>query len=480
MALANWLKQACVPRAHREALITTRGNLDYRALHERTGAMLGRMVADGLVPGEPLGIISRKAERIALAAYVASRGGNCLLPLPPDRSKSDLERLIRDAGVRQVLTDNGLGGLLPEKVRGLSTEWLDAPVAGAGVSAPPLSSNEIQLLIATSGSSGAPRCVMLSGNNLEASVMASRERLGLEPGDVWLACLPLYHIGGFSILLRCAEAGATVLLHEGFNSSRVLEDLEAQTVTHISLVPPMLARLLDEGGRPPPCLRVALVGGGRLAGELAARARELDWPIRTTYGMSETASQVATSTYLSAAGNSGDVGPPLDGVKVEIVADNGRPTTEIGRIRVSGPVVMAGYATVGGISGVGLTNGEFVSGDRGYLDGSGRLHVVGRADDMLISAGRNIHPEEVEARMAACPGIFEVGVSAYHDDAWGDYLAAIYVGEIQENELENWCRANLPSTLRPRTAYKRARLPRNPMGKLDRERLRRIAGNQAV
>lgn len=330
-----------------------------------------------------------------------------------------------------------------------------------------------ELLVATSGSTGEPKNVMLSAANLEASVRASRCRIPLGPGDLWLACLPLQHIGGIIIFYRCAEAGAAVLLHRSFDATRVLTDMERHGVTHISLVPAMLARLL-EAGPPPASLKYALTGGGPLSEKLARRAQLAGWPICPSYGMSEAASQVATLASLPPGWREGMVGPPLPGYSVEIIDENGCPAQGEGRIRVRGPGVMVGYANAAGESGHGLLDGWLVSGDRGYFDERGNLVVLGRHDDMLVSGGVNVHPAQVEARLLACPGVSDAAVTALSDEVWGDRITALLVGGDLQT-VENWCRENLPSALRPRHFVAVAALPRNAMGKLERKRLPALA-----
>ncbi len=325
-----------------------------------------------------------------------------------------------------------------------------------------------ELLIATSGSTGEAKTVMLGASNVEAAVLASRSRIPLAPGDVWLACLPLQHIGGLAIFYRCAEAGAAVLLHDGFDAARARADMERHGVTHVSLVPAMLARLLEDG--PPPArLKYALVGGGPLSQALARQAHAAGWPICPTYGMSEAASQVATLAALPSDWREGMVGPPLPGVSVEIVDDDNRPVQGEGRIRVRGPNVMAGYANAAHEPGHGLHDGWFVSGDRGYFDARGNLVVLGRHDDMLVSGGVNVHPAEVEGLLLACPGVTDVAVTGVRDAVWGDRIAALVVGDAAG--LRDWCRDRLPSRLRPRLFVAVAALPRNAMGKLERKRL---------
>src|SRR5574343_1237617 len=148
----------------------------------------------------------------------------------------------------------------------------------AGENLPP----DTALIIATSGSEGQPRAVLLGNAQLDAAAAGANARLGLRAGDLWLDCLPLQHIGGLSILWRCARAGAGVLLHGSFDAVQVAADLAIQPVSHISLVPAMLARLLELGARPPASLRVALIGGAALSRQLYDKARAARSEVHTS------------------------------------------------------------------------------------------------------------------------------------------------------------------------------------------------------
>ncbi len=309
---------------------------------------------------------------------------------------------------------------------------------------------------------------MLSGDNLAASVAASQQRLPVQAGDVWLDCLPLYHIGGMMILYRCAAAGATVLLHQGFAVERVWADIQGGQVGFISLTPPMLSRLLDfsHGAPPPVGLKYVLVGGAALVPELAQRARSAGWPLCLSYGMSETASQLATDCAATQG-----VGIPLPGFEVSCNGDSSQPAV----IRVRGAALMAGYANPHLTPGDGLEDGWFVSGDLGWLDETGRLHVAGRRDDILVSGGSNLHPADVEALLAGFPGVTDVAVTALPDPVWGDRLVALVVGELDLAALESWSRAHLSGALRPRVWRRVAALPRNTLGKLLRDELKKMA-----
>ena len=323
--------------------------------------------------------------------------------------------------------------------------------------------SDVALIIATSGSAGNPRAVLLGNAQLDAAAAASNARLPLRRGDLWLNCLPLYHIGGQSILWRCARAGATVLLHDGFAAAPVAADLAAYPVTHISLVPAMLARLLDAGTKPPPSLRVALIGGAALAQSLYDRAVAAGWPLYPSYGMSETAAQFATFNPADGAWHEGLVGQPMPGHDIRIGDD--------GRLRVRGPQVMAGYLDGSGID----PDGWLTTGDLGQIDVAGCLTILGRADDMLISGGQNVHPQEIESCLAACPGVFDVAITGQPDAVWGDLVVALVVGPVAPADLLAHARRHLPSAALPRKIHSIAHLPRNATGKLERAALRRLA-----
>lgn len=390
LPLSSWLRHTD-PRA--PALILPDGNvLTYGAL----AALPGR---SGLC------VVEGGAEAIALGLARAAQGGGTALLVPPGSDARQRERLIAQA---------------------------------EGAAHPRLA-----LIVTTSGSTGEPRGVRLPWRAVAAGARMTGRALDLRPGDTWLAWLPLYHIGGAMIPFRCWRVGATARIHEGFDIEAVARDLPR--TTHLSLVPPMLAKLLDAGISPPPRLRHVLVGGAALHDALLAHARAAGWPVRVSYGMTETCATAAID------------GRPLPGVRLRIAGT--------GTIDIATPARMAGY--LGEADG-----GEWITtNDLGTLDADGRLRILGRADEVLVSGGANVHPLEVEARLAACPGVREAGVAGLPDPVWGDVIAAVYEGEASEADVEAWCRAHLPGARRPRRFRRVERLPRLPSGKLDRRGL---------
>src|SRR5205814_59476 len=186
----------------------------------------------------------------------------------------------------------------------------------------------VHSLIFTSGSTGAPRPVELTFANHHASALASAERLGVDPDDRWLCPLPLFHVGGLAVLLRSAIYGTTAVVHERFDPARVRATLESGEASLVSLVPTMLARLRDAGLRRAPALRALLLGGGPAPADLVDWAAREGLPVMPTYGMTETASQIATAAPGERAGR------PLPGVDLRI--------GESEEILVRGPMVAKG------------------------------------------------------------------------------------------------------------------------------------------
>lgn len=400
-----WLRRAD-PGA--EALALNGHGLSYGELLARPGRA-GLQVLEG------------DAGELALGLVDTACGGGTAFPLPPGLPADQRQRLL----------------------------GLAAAEANPGLA----------LVIATSGSEGAPKGVRLPWRAVAAASRMSARALRFGAGDAWLACLPLHHVGGAMIVYRCLRAGATAVIHDGFDADAVAREFARRPITHLSLVPPMLARLLEAGVAPPPSLRCALVGGAALALPLFRRAVAAGWPVCPTYGMTETCAQ-ATVLWRPGADDwqEGDVGAPLPGACVTADAD--------GVLRIATPARMAGY-----LGETGRAPAWIATRDLGRVDAAGHVHVTGRADDMLVSAGVNVHPLDVESRLAACPGVREAGVVGLRDHVWGDVIAAAYEGAIAETDLDGWCRAHLPGARRPRRFLRVAALPRTASGKLDRRAL---------
>jgi len=335
-------------------------------------------------------------------------------------------------------------------------------------------------VVYTSGSTGAPKGVELSRAAFAAAADASAARLGWRDDDRWLVRIPLAHVGGLSILTRCLLARRCVVLADrteagADGTETLMRQIERDRVTLVSLVPTQLARLLERDWRPPPFLRVVLVGGAAAPPALLERAADQDWPVLTTYGLTEACSQVATQRPGTVNRGGLGVGPPLDGVEVRILDE---------MIQVRGPALFTRYHPIGAVPDPRVEGGWLPTGDRGRLDAAGNLHVLGRADDVIVSGGENVDPLEVEAALLATDTIAQACVFAVPDAEWGQRVCAALVAapgaEPDPRAIDRLLRGRLAGFKRPRAYALLDALPGRPSGKVDRRAVAAAASGRLV
>jgi len=313
----------------------------------------------------------------------------------------------------------------------------------------------------TSGTTGRARGAVLTRTALLASAQASADNLGWQADDCWLLAMPVARVGGLSIVTRCLAARRAVALAPAFDARLLPQWLERWRVTQLSLVPTMLAMVLDThpAWTPPAFLRVALIGGAAASPGLLARAAARRLPIVITYGCTETCSQVVATPYAQRFDPAAcAAGRPLAAVQLRIDA---------GHILVKGPMRMAGY-----LGEAPLAEAEwFDTGDLGELDAQGCLHLHARRADLIVTGGENVYPAEVEQVLEACPGVRAAAVFGVADDTWGQIVAAALVAGPQPPD-DAALLAHLAQRLAP---HKRPRricfvpaLPHTPAGKPDR------------
>ncbi|MFD1587416.1 o-succinylbenzoate--CoA ligase [Halorientalis brevis] len=460
--------------------------LTYRALDtavaERTAA-LDRLCDRG---GPTVAVLLDTRVAFAEVVFAVQRLGGRLVPLnarlTPDELAAQVDRLDLDVLVCGSDTE------------ATAVEVTDAPVAtvdesereaGLELRAPAdaapdpvsLDRESDALVMFTSGTTGQPKGVRLTIGNLLASATASAFRLGVDPTDRWLCCLPMYHMGGLAPVIRSVLYGTTVVVQSDFDAARTPRVVDEYTVTGVSLVPTMLQRLLDAGWTAPDQLRFVLLGGAPASAELVDRCAIAGVPVYPTYGMTETASQIATATPEQAFSHEGTVGQPLLGTDVTVVDEAGSPlpTGERGELVVDGPTVTPGYLDS---TTTDDAFGEFGlhTGDVGYRDDDGRLWVLNRVDDRIISGGENVDPGEVADTLTSHPDVAAAAVVGLDDPEWGERVGALVVPAADESldvdAVVAYCRGRLAGFKCPRTTAVAEELPRTASGTVDREAVR--------
>lgn len=332
----------------------------------------------------------------------------------------------------------------------------------------PPGGREPGLVLFTTGTTGEPKGVLLSRRAIEEACEASAARLGWRPRDRWGLVLSPARAGGAAIVLRCLLAGRPAVPGPARGGPAALARWIAEEgITLLSLVPAQLARLFRElpGWRPPPSLRAVLLGGAAPSPALLAEAARRGVPALPTWGMTETFGQVATVPPGTPPDPALGAGPPLPGRRVRV---------REGRLEVSGIGLMEGYWPPGSGPDPWSPDGWLVTSDRGRLDESGRVHVLGRADDVIVTGGEKVDPAAVEAFLCRLPGVDEALVFGVPDGTWGELVAAAIVpGDTFSREEFRRALGSLSPAERPRRIALVDGLPLRG-GKPDRRRASRL------
>lgn len=407
--------------------------------------------------------LNERVEARAADLDAVGHGPGEVMPVVLD---ADLEGLVDLLAIWRVgATPAPLSSRLTEPEREAARERLHGVTGGA------------QAVLWTSGTAGRPRGVALSFEALEASARASAERLGLGADDVWLASLSPAHVGGLALLTRALILGSRLVVAGAFDAAGAAALVAGEgeparlAVTHLSVVPTQLLRLLDAWGEGPPprTFRCALVGGAGTPEALLGRALERGWPLALTYGLTEATSQVATAPPPATRAKPGTVGQPLPGVELRVASDGG--------ILVRGSTLALAY--VASDEPLVDVDGWLHTGDLGRLDQDGDLWVTGRRIDRIVSGGVTVDAVEVEEALRAHPAVHDAGVVGLPDEEWGERVGAWVEPEPGDGEvvldaasLDAWLRARLGPAKLPRVYHVASGLPRNANGKLDRSAVR--------
>jgi O-succinylbenzoic acid--CoA ligase len=468
------------------ALETPEGTLSFARLAGL--AQRGAAYLDHIDPGDdaPVALLLDGGADFAVWFHAAALAGRAVLPLNLRLTTDELAQPLRDARARCLLgaAEDPRLAELPSRLPLLRVQPppspADLPPSPAAPAPPARDDRRTLAVLYTSGTSGRPKGACLSWGNFFASAVAAEERLGECVHGRWLACMPLFHVGGLSMLVRSVVFGAPVRLHARFEAAAVSDALDAGDIAGISLVPTMLSRLLaHRGSRPAPeGLQVVLLGGAAAPAHLLKRALEAGYPVCPTYGLTEATSQVATASPPLPGATVPQPMRAVRGTQLRIVSEGREAGVgEAGEILVRGPTVMQGYLNDPAATAQALRDGWLHTGDIGCLDAQGALQVLDRRDDLIVSGGENVYPAEVEAVLLEHPAVAEAGVSGVPDADLGARVTAWIVAVAGRApsiaELQRHCRERLAGYKQPREFRFVAALPRTASGKLQRRQLGR-------
>jgi acyl-CoA synthetase (AMP-forming)/AMP-acid ligase II len=491
MNLLTLLEMAAAGHGERLALGTKAAGLTGEQLKDR--AYAGAEYLTGFEI-DTVVFMGENGPAFPLALFAAAAAGKPLLPLNYRLAPEQLDQAVAAQGRVLLISDDPQIAALDNVVKSIGIqEWLDLTAGLPPVYAAPVEpdTDDIAILLMTSGTTSAPKSAVLRHRHITAYVLSSVEFGGSAADEVMIVSVPPYHIAAVANLLSNLYSGRRIVYLEKFTAAQWLDTVVTEGVTHAMLVPTMLSRIveaLENGDAPvPSTLRALSYGGAPLSPKVLERALRLlpEAGFVNAYGLTETSSSIAVlgpddhreamaSDDPAVRARLGSVGRPLPSVEIEIRDIDGGTCgpNEIGLIFVRGPQVAGEYRESGSLTDDG---GWFATRDEGFVDAEGFLFVRGRADDTIIRGGENIAPAEIEAVLHKHPDVAEVAVVGLPDEEWGQRIGAFVVrrpgSTITDQQLRDYVREHLRSSKTPDTVQFIDELPHTPTGKILRREL---------
>lgn len=322
--------------------------------------------------------------------------------------------------------------------------------------------NDILSIMFTSGTTGVQKAVPQRFINHLASAGNCKATFTYDHNSIWLDVLPLFHISGLSILLRAVIDGCTVVLHEKFDAKQIIDDIKEKEITHLSLVPQTLERLLSQGLNQQYALQAILIGGAKLDDRLLIQARSAALPIYTSFGMTETCSQMITATPQDIEKYPKSVGQVNQNIQLFNVVN------QVGEIGVRGDNVMHGYLYPESANQEAFIDGFFLTGDIGYIEDD-YLYILDRRKDLIISGGENIYPSEIEQIILSHTPVHAACVIGIEDSKWGSVPVCLYEADgNMEATIQDALNNNIAKYKHPKQFIRVNNLKRTSNGKISR------------
>ena len=473
METQNWLLKQAATQPNQIAIDEGNERISFAELKKQVEVLVGKI--DHLKPGARVGILATNTLMSYKLSLAIMCSGRTIVWLNWRLAGEELERQIKDSGLQLCLVENSLWRSgMTDPFKSYSAFLITS--ADPGELIPVFKSNWVASIMYTSGTTGRPKGVLQTFGNHFYSAVSSALNLGLSSADKWLCVAPIFHISGFSIIMRGLIYGMTVRLVEKFRAEELERILANETVTIMSVVPFMLKKLIQQQNKTNThynsAFRCMLLGGGTIDRETLEACLQRSIPVVQCYGMTETCSQIVALRSADALLKLGSVGQPLFSTQLKLSKD--------GEILLKTPALTPGYLNLPDKLPSKMIDGWYRTGDIGHLDKEGYLYIDGRADEMLISGGENIFPQEVEQVYQRYPQINEVAVVGQNDSVWGQVPVAFVVSDrrLSPTKLINYGYEHLARYKVPQHYIFVSELPKNASGKIRRFMLREKLNNE--
>ena len=485
--MPNWLKKRAFLTPNRSAISFEGQTLTFSELYEASYDMAGKLNTCGLKRNQFAAVLLRNHLDTAIILLALQLLGVRAVILNNRLTSEELVWQLKDSKAAFLISEEifaekreKIAFQIP-KLPQVTKEMLVSSVSfSEPIECPEADMDEICTIMYTSGTTGHPKGVIQTYGNHWWSATGSALNLGLHEDDCWLCAVPLFHISGYSILMKCIIYGMKIVLHEKFDAAKTLQDIQSEHVTIMSVVSTTLIRVIEElkEDKLPDYFRCMLLGGGPASLSLLEECVAKNIPVYQTYGMTETSSQIVTLSPEDSIRKLGSAGKSLFPSQLKIMTEDKREAVacEAGEITVKGPNVTSGYLNREEASRKDIQDGWLHTGDIGYLDEEGFLFVLDRRSDLIISGGENIYPAEIEGVLTSHPAVMDAGVIGREDDKWGEVPAAFIVqrAPVTSDDLLQFCKEKLAKYKIPKYFYFIDEIPRNASKKILRRELRTL------
>jgi fatty-acyl-CoA synthase len=512
----DFLKRALVAHSNKEAIVCGDTRLTYRQFGERVNRWANSMRNLGVEKDDRVAILSQNCHRVLEAFFGTPLLGSILMPLNFRLVPDDFEYILNHGGAKVVIVEEGLTHLIDSIREKLKTVehfilasddsevseegWrnYESLIAEASSDEPPpveIDENETSALLYTSGTTGRPKGVMLTHRNLYINAVNSICEFGIHERDIYLHTLAQFHCNGWGVGYAVTGMGGTHVIIKKFEPAAFFDLVSRERVTFACMPPTMINMALnhplnaDALASLPRGMRVGTAGSAPPLATIQGAQEKFGWQVIQIYGLTETAPFLTVSKIKPHMDDwpvdqksrvQAKTGYPMIGVDIRVVDDSGRDVKpdsgEVGEVITRANVVMKGYWRQPEATDAVIVDGWFHTGDMAVLDSEGFIEVVDRKKDLIISGGENISSIEVEGFLYRHPAVLEAAVIAAPDERWGETVCALVVlkpgAEASEDELIEFCRANLAHFKCPRRIQFIEALPRTATGKIQKNVLR--------
>ncbi len=495
--LPNWLTRCAENFPAHLALQCGEVHWTFAELDRQATRLARQLASSGVQEESRVALLAGNGPAYVVIIHALMRLSAILVPLNIRLTSAELRWQVRDAQINLLVSDvqhTELATNIAQATPTLACATLLTETAGtdiileghqeASVTLHTLIDlSATQAIMYTSGTTGTPKGVIITYGMQWWSAIGSALNLGHHTNDCWLLCMPLFHIGGLSILIRSVINAISVILQEKFDANAVNRAICEDGVTIISVVAVMLQRMLtaldEQQQHYPATLRCILLGGGPAPRPLLEDCASRSIPVVQSYGLTESCSQAVTLAPADSLRKLGSAGRPLLPVQLRIMQEDGQAApNESGIIFLKGPNITQGYDRRPDATAQVIHDGWLATGDMGYLDAEGYLYVLDRRSDLIISGGENVYPAEIEATLLSHPDVAEAGVCGQADPQWGQVpIAFVRLRQgstVDTAQLLAYAAQHLARYKQPKALYRVEQLPHNASGKLLRRELPRL------